>query len=337
MFFLLQPAAPADGSPPLAYPHPVITEVLYAVPTKNGDANRDGKRDTAADEFVELVNPHDRPINLKGYTIVDSGEGKSRFKFTFPAVALEPGQVAVVFNGNDAAIKGAVGDSTTAPVSGNDLFSGALVFTARVSSSRASWANKSDYVLLLAPNGAALECVYWGDEKKPPRNCPLAEQAPAVMRGSVQRARVIPDDEPDATSTQREAPSTAADTPASAPPGKPKDTDPKAKPKRETYKRKPPETPPGTPRKPPAMTFAAFEAHPALPGSLFGRAPDAEEGDQSVLFSPGVYPLDRLAQPTGEEDRGGDRVTDTTVGRPAKDSGSSPASVPARPNSGDPR
>ena len=54
-------------------PHPLITEVLAAVPSgPRGDANGDGTRDAIGDEFIELVNPHDKPIQLKGYMLVDS-------------------------------------------------------------------------------------------------------------------------------------------------------------------------------------------------------------------------------------------------------------------------
>lgn len=64
--------ARADA-PMVPYPHPLITEILYAVPSGvRGDANADGTRDAIGDEFIELVNPHDRPIQLKGYTILDA-------------------------------------------------------------------------------------------------------------------------------------------------------------------------------------------------------------------------------------------------------------------------
>lgn len=62
---LLQPAP--------AKTHPTITEVLYAVPGRaEGDANKDGKRSSGGDEFVELVNLSDKPIDLKGYKLLDS-------------------------------------------------------------------------------------------------------------------------------------------------------------------------------------------------------------------------------------------------------------------------
>lgn len=63
-------AAPAHGVP---FPHPLITEVLFNVPKgAAGDANGDGTRDAVGDEFVELINPHDKPIQLKGYVLSDS-------------------------------------------------------------------------------------------------------------------------------------------------------------------------------------------------------------------------------------------------------------------------
>lgn len=65
-------AGAALAKPPISYPHPLITEVLYAVPTGDeGDADKDGDRSATGDEFVELYNPHDRPIQLKGYTVCD--------------------------------------------------------------------------------------------------------------------------------------------------------------------------------------------------------------------------------------------------------------------------
>lgn len=63
-------APTAHGVP---FPHPVITEVLFNVPSgARGDANADGTRDAVGDEFVELINPHDKPIDLKGYVLTDS-------------------------------------------------------------------------------------------------------------------------------------------------------------------------------------------------------------------------------------------------------------------------
>jgi hypothetical protein len=187
-------AAPAARAGALVdYPHPLITEVLYAVPTGDGgDANKDGTRDTNGDEFIELVNPHDRPIKLGGYVISGKGpaggeSGKGKFKtlrFTFPPLELKPGEVVVVFNGHDQKWKTPPGDLTHAGAADAE-FSGARVFTMGVESARMGLANKADYVLLTSPSGEKVECVTWG-EIKAPEGVTLVEEAPD-SRGSVTR------------------------------------------------------------------------------------------------------------------------------------------------------
>jgi len=91
-----QPSSPpADAAPPPRL-DPIITEVLYAVPTYEGDANRDGERNATGDEFIELTNPHDTPIQLRGYTLTDrNAPDKGQMKFVFPTLTLEPGEVVV--------------------------------------------------------------------------------------------------------------------------------------------------------------------------------------------------------------------------------------------------
>jgi hypothetical protein len=192
-------AAPAKGEPkkdaapalPVAFPHPLITEVLYAVPNSDdGDANKDGTRQAAGDEFVELINPHERAIQLFGYTLTDRNpEKKGQFKFTFPALELPAGGVVVVFNGFESSWSGVgpVGDSTKAPSGPNESFHGAYVFTARASSSRISWANGGDFVLLSDPSSQPIECVTWGTFKEKVPAAPLIETAPLTSKGSVQR------------------------------------------------------------------------------------------------------------------------------------------------------
>ncbi|MBL8962595.1 MAG: lamin tail domain-containing protein [Phycisphaeraceae bacterium] len=302
-------------APPLPYPHPVITEVLYAVPTRGGDANRDGVRDASTDEFVELVNPHGRPINLKGYTITDSGEGKSKFKFTFPPVEVLPGQVVVVFNGGGPRMPGPVGDAKNAPPRGHPDFHGALVFNARTSSSRASFANKSDYALLLAPTGAPIACVHWGGEKTPPAHCLLLEEAPAISRGSVQRATHLAIDPVAPTTTspleesiEHDETDASESTRTRQPRTPPRPDTPDDASRRETrpalpaYKRREPRSAPASnsaPNPPPAMTFAEFIPHPPLPASLFGRSGNSQDG-AVILFSPGLYPLDAALRPSRE-------------------------------------
>lgn len=64
-----------DGEKPVVeFLHPLITEVYFSVgPGLGGDANGDGEREANGDEFIELVNPHDKPIQLKGYTLSAKG------------------------------------------------------------------------------------------------------------------------------------------------------------------------------------------------------------------------------------------------------------------------
>ncbi|HYE01943.1 MAG TPA: lamin tail domain-containing protein [Phycisphaerales bacterium] len=185
------PAAPhpAPARKPLTpFPHPIITEVLYAVPTAGGDANADGARQVAGDEFVELANPHDRPIQLRGYRLTDRNPaGKGQLKFVFPDFELPPGGVVVIFNGNECRWRGPVGDSRRAPDAASELFHNAFVFTMRSDSQRTSWSNTGDYVLLCAPGGEAVECVCWGKFDEPRPAAALTQDVPVGYRGSVAR------------------------------------------------------------------------------------------------------------------------------------------------------
>ena len=220
---LIQPTTPtAPAAPKAVALHPVITEVLYAVP-KEGDADQDGTRSATGDEFIELVNPHDKPINLKGYMLADgkspaqakqekaakpaeSGstpdvKGKpkkeatghrpeaSRVRFTFPELTLQPGEVVVVFNGYESHTPGPVGDAKQAAAK-NDKFSNAYVFSMRCTSQYMALANAGDCVLLTDPEGNAVESVTWGDsDKKPEKAATVTHKAPE-SRGSVQRTSI---------------------------------------------------------------------------------------------------------------------------------------------------
>lgn len=183
IFVLVDPPKPLVDSP-----HPLISEVLFAVP-KQGDANGDGERQVAGDEFIELVNPHEESINLKGYALLDRNEpDKGQFKFVFPDFTLEPGKVVVVFNGCDQTWTDNVGDAEHAPSRGLDAFNGAFVFTARAKSGMTSFSNDGDSVLLVAPKGQPVEAIYWGDcDPMPPKDTPLIEKAPEPRGGSIQR------------------------------------------------------------------------------------------------------------------------------------------------------
>lgn len=172
--------------------HPLITEVLFAVPTDDGtglgDANRDGVREANGDEFIEIVNPHDEPIQLGGYTLRDSAaEGPRRFEFVFPELELEPGGCAVVFNGRGCRWEGPIGDTSRAPEAPHPYFNDAHVFTARCSS-RPSLANAGDWVMLVAPDGRVVECVSWGSPRiAVPEGVPRVEHVGRVSGSSVQR------------------------------------------------------------------------------------------------------------------------------------------------------
>ncbi len=198
LFAALQPVvqppapAPAPAAPAqlVAFPHPLITEVLYAVPTGDaGDANKDGSRDVNGDEFVELINPHDKVIQLKGYMLTDRNpEDKGKLRFTFPALELQPGQIVVVFNGHGARWTGPVGDSSRAPEAGNETFAGAFTFTMKITSAQKGFSNSGDYVLLTAPSNEPIHCVTWGTyDEKPPASTALIEEAPKVTGRSVTR------------------------------------------------------------------------------------------------------------------------------------------------------
>lgn len=160
-------AAAAVRETGVPYPHPVITEVLFAVPGGNaGDANGDGKRHVSGDEFVELYNPHDRPIQLRGYKLTDSNPAdKGQVRFVFPALELPAGGLVVVFNGFQSSWFGPVGDEKAAGVSGNERFGGAWVFTMKATSQYVAFSNSGDQVLLTAPDGTAVHRVSWGEVK----------------------------------------------------------------------------------------------------------------------------------------------------------------------------
>lgn len=180
---LAQPAAdpavrrrPGGPDTEIPFPHPVITEVLYKVPREPvGDANQDGRREAVGDEFVELYNPHDQPIELTGYTLRDSqGDDESAFSFTFPTFTLGPGEVVVVFNGYRSDTPGALdqwGTASKAPRQKHSMFNGAWVFTAQNTRRVRAFADTGDFVVLYDPTGAPIDAVVWGSPSvEPPRN-----------------------------------------------------------------------------------------------------------------------------------------------------------------------
>lgn len=74
----------------------ILNEVFANVPTgPEGDANGDGVRDAADDEFVELVNISSKTLDLTGVAVTNGGDPR----FSFPPTCLEPGHAVVVFGG----------------------------------------------------------------------------------------------------------------------------------------------------------------------------------------------------------------------------------------------
>lgn len=174
---------------------PTITEILYAVPrdaadSSVGDANLDGSRDATGDEFIELTNATDRPIELGGWRLTDlhpdPDGGEPSFSFTFPPMRLPPGKTVVVFNGREQAFEGPHGNAGSAPRAVDTRFDGAAVFTAGNSSARRGLSNSGDGVALLDPRGRAHAWVTWGECDRPaPEGCGVVARAPVTSAGSV--------------------------------------------------------------------------------------------------------------------------------------------------------
>ena len=183
-----------------------ITEVLYIVPPKlAGDASQDGARHATGDEFVELANTGDKPVDLKGWALVDSDswwfltdggkkpldlkskpDGKD-FLFIFPACTLKPGECAVVFNGFEQKPVGATGTGEAA-AGKNEKFAGALVFTMKPATNKVGLGNDGDWVGLISPEGKFVEVVKWGKpDHDPPKEAGAVVEAPADPKGSAQR------------------------------------------------------------------------------------------------------------------------------------------------------
>lgn len=199
-------AAAADPADPAELerfrPHPVITEVLFNVPKGDaGDATRDGSRHPTGDEFVELLNPHDHPVNLAGYTITnrlttydpDTSRG---VRFTFPDLTLEPGAAAVLFNGHDQRIPGPTGDADAPPPAPNPHFHHAWVFRIDPGSRNRAFSNAGDFVLLSAPDGEPIDAVWWGDcDPPPPERSLRVVEVDDDPDGSVRRPGPLADPE----------------------------------------------------------------------------------------------------------------------------------------------
>ncbi len=63
-----------------------------------GDANGDGSRDSSQDEFVEIVNRTNSPVDVGGFSVSDTDS----IRFTFPPATIIPaGEAAVIFGGGN--------------------------------------------------------------------------------------------------------------------------------------------------------------------------------------------------------------------------------------------
>lgn len=189
------PKSDAGGQGSIPFPHPVITEVLFDVPpAAAGDATGDGAREANGDEFVELFNPHPRPINLKGYRVVNrlavGDKSASRgFAFTFPACEVPPGGLVVLFNGQDSTVAGPVGTAAAPPPAVNPNFGGAQVFVAKSGKSKPTgFKNEADCAVLESPEGKPVDVVVWGQPDPPaPEGALRSQNVKARPKGSVQR------------------------------------------------------------------------------------------------------------------------------------------------------
>lgn len=123
----------------------VITEILADPPRgRRGDANGDGERDAAADEFVEIFNGGATPVCLSGWIL---GDAKDRERHVFPlGRALAPGKALVVFGGG-------------VPTGG---FGGADVQWAAFGK-RLSLSNKGDVLTLQDAGNRTVRQISWGD------------------------------------------------------------------------------------------------------------------------------------------------------------------------------
>jgi hypothetical protein len=79
----------------------IINEVLFDPASDiTGDANGDGTRDAAADEFIEFINDSNLAVDLSGYTLYDATNLGGTPLHTFPqGTIVSPGGVYVLFGG----------------------------------------------------------------------------------------------------------------------------------------------------------------------------------------------------------------------------------------------
>jgi uncharacterized protein (TIGR03437 family) len=128
-----------------------INEVLADPPDgAAGDANRDGERSGTDDEFVEIVNASDSPLNISGWTLrtrsLTGSTETIRHRFVAGTI-LPAGAALVVFGGGNV-------DPA------NPFFGGAQIFTA--SSGSLSLANNGATILLRDGAGQIISQLSYG-------------------------------------------------------------------------------------------------------------------------------------------------------------------------------
>lgn len=97
---------------------PVVINEIHADPATDisGDANNDGTRDSTDDEFVEIVNVSNGPLDLSGWTLSDGFS----LRHTFPAGSVIESQCSIVVFGGGAPT-GGFGGSVVQTASTNAL------------------------------------------------------------------------------------------------------------------------------------------------------------------------------------------------------------------------
>ena len=110
-----------------------------------GDANGDGVTSSSQDEFVEVINRTNSPVDIGGYSISDADS----LRFTFPSGTILPAnEVAIIFGGGTP-----TGDFGNAQLNG-------LVFTATLSLN-----NTGDTISLKDSGSSVVESITYGSSE----------------------------------------------------------------------------------------------------------------------------------------------------------------------------
>ena len=150
---------------------PLVINEIHADPDATlGDANGDGTRSASDDEFVELANTTDAPLDISGWTVADTVGVRHVFA---AGTVLPAGEVTVVFGGGTPT--GAFGNATAL----------GLVFTASTGS--LSLNNTGDTITVADAAGALVQQVSYGSEGGNNQSLvrdPDASDAPFVLHST---------------------------------------------------------------------------------------------------------------------------------------------------------